>query len=290
MRWGLRAEAMQDFIGNPARPVPMTGPDPALMDQLLARLRAAVAGRNGLLVAGICGAQGSGKSTLCAGLEDALGAAGIRAATLSLDDLYLTRAERLDLARRVHPLFATRGVPGTHDVALGVATIEALARGEATRLPRFDKGMDDRAPRETWPLAPARLQVLLFEGWCLGARPQDRAALDRPINALEAGEDPEGTWRRHANAVLGSSYSGLFVPIDLLVLLAAPGWEVVAAWREEQEEGLRTAGAVRAMSKAEVRRFIQFYERLTRWILDEMPNRADFVARLGPSREVLAIA
>lgn len=265
----------------------MTGPDPALIELLLARIKAALAGRSGLLVVGICGAQGSGKSTLCAGVEGALGAAGISTATLSLDDLYLTRAERQDLARKVHPLLATRGVPGTHDVALGIATIEALARGEAALLPRFDKGADERAPRELWPQAPARLQVLLFEGWCLGALPQDDAALAMPINPLEADEDAQGTWRRYANAMLGNSYSGLFAHIDLLFMLAAPGWEIVAAWRDEQEEALRKAGAVRAMSKAEVSRFIQFYERLTRWILDEMPQRANLVVRLGPNREVL---
>ncbi|PTT43253.1 kinase, partial [Stenotrophomonas sp. HMWF022] len=79
------------------------------------------------LILGLCGAQGSGKSTIAARLAKQVE----RSAILSLDDLYLTRAERQKLARAVHPLFATRGVPGTHDVALGVETIAAVARGEA---------------------------------------------------------------------------------------------------------------------------------------------------------------
>lgn len=261
-----------------------------LQRALLNRIRAALPLARAPLVVGICGAQGSGKSTLVAALALALEAEGIAAATLSLDDLYLTRAERQKLAGTVHPLFATRGVPGTHDVALGIDTINALEHGEAARLPRFDKGNDDREPVDAWPSAPANTQVLLLEGWCLGARPQDVGALAKPVNALEAGEDPDGGWRGHANKALAGPYQDLFARIDTLVLLAAPDWEVVAKWREQQEAELRATGAARAMDAPQVRRFIQHYERLTRWILAEMPGRADLMVRLGEGREVLEIS
>lgn len=262
--------------------------DPRLSDSILSRIEAALAvSRRVPLVVGLCGAQGSGKSTLVAHLAARLEAEGIRVAVLSLDDLYLTRAERRVLAETVHPLFATRGVPGTHDVALGLDLLAALERGEAAPLPRFDKAEDDRAPQDSWPLAPVATQVLLFEGWCLGARPQ--GDVGQPVNALEAGEDPDGVWRRHANAALAGDYHRLFARIDLLVLLAAPGWEVVARWREQQEAELRASGGPAVMSLAEVLRFIQHYERLTRWILEEMPARADLTVRLGEGREVLAL-
>jgi D-glycerate 3-kinase len=265
--------------------------EPALIATLLAAIRSGLAQKHmGLLVVGFCGAQGSGKTTLVADLSSALEAEGVAVASLSLDDLYLTRAERQGLAREVHPLFATRGVPGTHDVALGLETLDALKRGEAVPLPRFDKGSDDRAAIETWPSAPESTQVLLLEGWCLGARPQDPAALANPVNALEADEDPQSLWRSHANKALAGPYQALFAQIDLLVLLAAPGWDVVAEWREQQEAELRATSAARAMSPAEVQRFIQHYERLTRWILEEMPARANLMVRLGEGREVLAIA
>lgn len=261
--------------------------DPRLSDGLTCRIHAALAAMPGhMLVAGICGAQGSGKSTLVAQLAGRLKGAGIRVAALSLDDLYLTRAERLQLAQDVHPLFATRGVPGTHDVALGLKTVAALERGEAAPLPRFDKGSDDREPESDWPLAPAGTHVLLLEGWCLGARPQ--ADVAQPVNALEAQEDPQGRWRGHANAALAGAYQALFARIDLLVLLAAPGWQVVAGWREQQEAELRQRGGEAVMSPAEVTRFIQHYERLTRWILEEMPGRADVTVRLGEHREIAA--
>lgn len=267
----------------------MPGPDPHLLHMLLARIDAALEVQHeGLLVVGLCGAQGSGKSTLAAALVAALEANGLPAAALSLDDLYLTRAERQHLARRIHPLLATRGVPGTHDVALGLQTIAALERGEAAALPRFDKGLDDRAPQESWPHAPPRCQVLLLEGWCVGAVPQAAAALAAPIHDLEQREDPQGIWRAYANAALAGPYRALFDRIDLLILLATPNWEVVAQWREEQELPLRRAGAPQAMDPAELSRFVQHYERLTRWILEEMPQRADVVVRLDRQRGVAA--
>lgn len=283
MQWGDG-----DCLGLPCRSgAGKAGPviDPRLTDAILARIPPARPGR--MVVLGICGAQGSGKTTLVAALAEQLAGAGRRVASLSLDDLYLTRAERQRLAREVHPLFATRGVPGTHDVPLGLETIAALERGEPASLPRFDKSRDDRAPKADWPLAPAGTEVLLLEGWCLGARPQ--TDVTRPINALEAAEDPDGIWRAYANAALAGDYQRLFARIDSLVLLAAPGWEVVANWREQQEAELRKKGGPQVMDADQVARFIQHYERLTRWILEEMPARADLTVRLGPQREVLAL-
>jgi D-glycerate 3-kinase len=204
--------------------------------------------------------------------------------SLSLDDIYLTRAEREELARTVHPLLRTRGVPGTHDVALGLQVIAALERGEAALLPRFDKGTDDRAPQSAWDRAPANTRLLIFEGWCTGAVPQDEAALAEPVNALERDEDPDGSWRAHANRALAGEYRALFGRLDLLILLAAPGFETVYGWRCQQEQVLHQRGAPQAMSDEAIARFIAHYERLTRHILSEMPARADMVAWLAEDR------
>ena len=266
--------------------------NPDLVSHLLAQItawRAELSER--LFTLGLCGAQGSGKTTLVAALAKALSAQGLRVATLSLDDLYLAGTARRQLAAQVHPLFATRGVPGTHDIARGRAVLDALARGEPVRLPRFAKASDEPLPRGDWPMAPARTQVLLLEGWCLGARPQRAADLAHPVNALEATEDPQAVWRRHANAALAGDYQPLFARLDRLILLAAPGWDIVAQWREQQEAELRltsSAHALGIMTPAALTRFIQHYERLTRWMLAEMPGRADVVVRLGPGREVVS--
>lgn len=260
------------------------------LDAVEALARAALADRDHRpLVLGLCGAQGSGKSTLANHLARRMGDAGVATAILSIDDLYHTRAKRLELARTIHPLFATRGPPGTHDIALGLATLAALDRGQAARLPRFDKAIDDRAPEPSWPCAPADTRLVILEGWCVGALPQPENALTVPVNALEAREDTDNRWRRAANAALGGDYQALFGRIDRLILLAAPGFEVVRGWRIEQEHDLaRAAGpdASGVMSDAAIDRFIQHYERLTRHILAEMPPRADLVVRLNPERSV----
>ncbi len=242
------------------------------------------------LILGLCGAQGSGKSTLAAGLRDRMEARGIATAILSLDDLYLAGNARVALARDVHPLLRTRGVPLTHDVARGIALLDAVRDGRATSLPSFDKACDEPEPGARWQPVPAGLDLLIFEGWCVGARAQDDSALKPPVNALERDEDPDGIWRRAVNAALRTEYADLFARIDRLVLLAAPGFEIVERWRSEQEDTLRrtleaqdrsTAGLMRAPALA---RFVAHYERLTRWILDEMPARADLVLRLDSDR------
>lgn len=244
-------------------------------------------------VLGLCGAQGSGKSTVAAGLEKRLTAAGLRVATLSLDDLYWPMEERERLAREVHPLLRTRGVPGTHDVALGMAVIDGLGRDGATALPRFDKARDTRAPAGAWPVAAGPIDILLFEGWCVGAPPQTADALDAPVNDLERLRDADGRWRRGVNDALAGAYRALFDRIDMLVLLAAPDFEIVLNWRIEQEHALarriaasgQAGGAV--MSDDTVAAFVQYYERITRHILAEMPARADLTIRLDRGRGVI---
>ena len=255
----------------------------------LADALAADARRRPGLVVGVCGTQASGKSTMTAVLARLLAERGLRAAPLALDDLYLPRADRRRLAATVHPLLATRGVPGTHDVALGHAVLDALPRPGRVAVPRFEKAADDRAREAEWPVVEGPADVVLFEGWCVGARPQDEGAFAAPVNALEREEDPDGRWRRFANDALAGPYQSLFSRLDRLVMLKAPSFEVVLRWRTEQEhklrDRLRAEGDLRrSMSDDEVARFIVHYERLTRWILEEMPPRADWLVELDAER------
>ena len=284
------------FIAAEALPADFAVTARAICEPLAERLAAEArqAAAPGFTV-GICGTQASGKSTLTAVVAHLLREAGLTVAVLSLDDLYLTHAERQVLAREVHPLLATRGVPGTHDIVLGMAVLRDLAGPGETRLPRFDKAADDRRPPAEWEPFHGPADVILLEGWCVGARPQPAAALADPVNDLERLEDPDGRWRAFANAALAGPYQHLFARLDRLVLLQAPGFETVLAWRREQERKLRErlagegadparAPVVRTMSDADVARFIAHYERLTRWILAEMPARADVVIRLDAVR------
>jgi D-glycerate 3-kinase len=231
----------------------------------------------------LSGAQGSGKSTIAEATRHILLQRGLKPVVVSLDDFYLPHAARARLAREVHPLLATRGPPGTHDVELGLQTLNALARERSIALPRFDKASDNPAPPETRPRFDGPADVVLFEGWCVGARAQPREALKAPVNALERDEDPDGRWRRFVNTALAAAYPSLFERRDLLVLLAAPSFEVVTGWRTEQEAKLH-ARTGNGMDAGQIARFVAHYERLTRWILEEMPARADWTVRLTADR------
>jgi len=237
------------------------------------------------LVVGLCASQGAGKSTLCHQLKTLFEGEGRCVAVLSLDDLYLSHRARQDLASRVHPLFATRGVPGTHDVALGLRVLDALKAGEDARLPRFDKGSDDPLPAAQWPQAGAP-DLILFEGWCVGVPAQDETALIQPVNDLERHEDPAGVWRRAVNAALAGPYAELWARIDRQVFLAAPDFATVLRWRSEAERSVRGTSGRRAMDDAQVARFVQHYERLTHHALSVMPARAGLSLRLDAERNL----
>ncbi|MDI1281335.1 kinase [Brevundimonas sp.] len=237
----------------------------------------------------IAGSQGSGKTTLARAV-----AARTGAAHLSLDDVYLTRVERAVLARTVHPLFGTRGPPGTHDLGLLDRVIAALAAAgpdARTALPAFDKLADDRLPPEVWPVFAGRPTAILLDGWCLGARPQGEAALAAPINALERDRDADGRWRRAANDQLAGPYRARFDRFDALLFLRAPAFAVVLDWRCEQEAGLRglAPADLPAAERARLAGFIGYFERITRSMIAGGVD-ADVVVSLDRERRPLAIA
>lgn len=275
--------------------MPLTYLDTAsqYFDPLAERLAGQSREQSQTLVVGINGSQGSGKSTLCDYLCQALQAKhGLTATALSLDDFYLTRAQRQDLARQVHPLLATRGVPGTQDIALLRRTLRAL-QGDAASVavPRFDKAEDDRFAREQWARVPSPVDIILLEGWCLGARSVGRAELASHCNALERDEDSQGRWRGYVNQALAQEHEALYTDIDFWVMLKAPDFEHVLRWRTEQEDKLRAARGAGAglMNQQQLERFIAHFERHTRSCLEQLPGRVDVLFSLDPERRIESV-
>lgn len=245
--------------------------------------------RDELKILGIVGSQGSGKSTLADLLRCALLQCGLRVAVLSLDDFYFGRARRQALAREIHPLLATRGVPGTHDLALADEIFDALlTRRAPIALPRFDKAGDDRLPARQWQQVEAPVDLIIFEGWCLGARPESEEQLAEPINSLEAQSDHDGSWRRYVNEQLAGDYAALFARIDRLIFLKAPNFDCVYNWRRQQERKIPVAAGRHIMDDAQLMHFIQHYERITRHCLKELPAQADLVFELDAGQNVIA--
>jgi len=246
-------------------------------------------------VLGINGAQGTGKSTLADFIREYLTVAhGRSIAVLSIDDLYLTRAQRQALAKDVHPLLGTRGVPGTHDVELGLAVIRSLKRleqGQGVLVPRFDKSTDERFPESEWARVSDPIDLIIFEGWCVGSEPVTDDELLVAINDLEASEDPSGAWRSYVNRQLKEIYPPLFELLDALVFMSVPDFDCVLRWRTEQEEKLAAGTSTResgVMTNAQIERFIQHYERITRQNLASMPANADVRLELGQDHQVVS--
>ncbi|MGH8172860.1 MAG: kinase [Rhodanobacteraceae bacterium] len=264
------------------------GYDDALVDAVLAAvLPSAFASAKPRLV-GLSGLQGSGKSTFARQLARAAAHRGVRTEVLALDDFYRGRRERAQLARDVHPLLATRGVPGTHDLALLDRTLRALSRASIARpasIPRFDKGRDTRVPPSRWRRVTAVSRLILLEGWCVGVPAQRANELARSVNPLERREDCDASWRTWVNQKLASDYARLWRSLDSLIVLAAPDFTIVERWRDEPERVLRKRRAPQAMSRAKLRRFLQHYERLSRHALRTLPAIADVLVTLDANRK-----
>jgi D-glycerate 3-kinase len=247
---------------------------------------------------GINGCQGSGKSTLAEFLAEYLNKQfNLSVVVLSLDDFYLDKPQRQQLAQQYHPLFKTRGVPGTHDVKLLKSVLAQLKNSKRTDkaicLPQFDKAQDTPLPIQSWISVKLGVDIVLFEGWCWGIPAENSNELSLPINELEARYDQKGIWRKHVNQTLQYDYQPLYDFMDTWLMLKAPSFDVVFRWRLEQEKKLAKAignigSANSVMSTDEVNKFIQFFQRLTIHGLNVLPAKVDMILELGNNREIIA--
>lgn len=237
-------------------------------------------------VVGVSGCQGSGKSTFSSILAERISASGAdgnhAARAVSIDDFYLRQKERRRLAETVHPLLATRGVPGTHDWQWLRRVLSALHENRREVLvPRFDKGMDDRVGEES-----VAADVLILEGWCVGVHHQPPSLLAEPSNGLEQREDADRLWRTWVNEQVRDNYEPIWSMVDLWVHLRAPDFAVVRTWRSQQEQDLPES---QRMTGEELERFIAHYERLTRWQLGGDPDGPGYAVALDSARNVLEV-
>lgn len=217
-------------------------------------------------VLGMSGAQGIGKTTA---LSKLVKMETLRVAILSLDDFYLTKAERKRLGETVHELCVTRGVPGTHDVTLLSSTIQSLQDsddGSTVHWPKFDKVTDDRASEPN--AFNGRPDAILLEGWMIGATHVPDHREFKP-NLLEQQEDGDGIWLSWQQQQLATEYLPLWQCFDGFLHLLAPNFETVFDWRCQQEETTLClkSGTLPDERKQWVARFIQHYERITRSML-----------------------
>ena len=232
------------------------------------------------------GGQGSGKTSLSFFIQKVLNDyCGRSSMGFSIDDIYKSQEERRLLSEEVHPLCYVRGVPGTHDITMGLDLIEQLSNAEhdtETKIPSFCKPEDKHYPEEDWSLYLGKPDFIFFDAWCGGAKPVPEENWLPPLNKLEREEDPEGVWSKWSNNELAKDYQTLFSRFDLLLMIQVPSMEFVYESRWIQEQTLSKtitdpALKEKIMSKEEVYRFVMHYERLTHYILDEVPGFSDIV-------------
>jgi D-glycerate 3-kinase len=229
-------------------------------------------------IIGLTGGQGAGKSTITQIIKLILNYKyNLKVVYFSIDDFYKTLKERNKLSSNVHKLFKTRGVPGTHDIKLLKKTFSDLTKKnfKPVLIPSFDKSKDDRVPKKKWKKIYKQPQIIIFEGWCVGAIPQKNKNLIKSINTLEKNEDAKLLWRNKVNKELKHEYRKIFNKIDRLIFLKVPNFECVYKWRLLQEKKLQlTSRGKKIMSPVQVKQFIMYYERITMQMLKDLTGKA----------------
>lgn len=265
-----------------------------------------VRGQRRPFILAISGLQGSGKSTWAKALADTLNVAhNINTRTVSLDDFYhdhQTLAAIRD-SNADNLLLRTRGQPGTHDEVLANEFFASLDEGisqEPIRLPAYDKsqfdGEGDRVPKDQWAVIPRqwRIEVLIFEGWCLGFQPLSDEELEAKVAAAtEAAKSPttragldtttvalathriahlrliNDHLRRYCSSFMGPSH------FDGLLQLSTDNLHNVYQWRLDQEHALRAAVGL-GMTDEEVVRFVRGYMPAYEMYLDRLTEESFF--------------
>ena len=243
------------------------------------------------LILGFSGGQGSGKTTVSGILKIILKKFFKRKIHVSsIDDFYKTLNDRDKMSHKIHPLFKIRGVPGTHDINLVKKFFNIIKKNkfEKIKLPRFEKARDNRAKKKYWFNIKQKPEIVILEGWCVGAKPQSNSLIKKPINTLEKHEDRDLIWRKYVNKKLKKEYKQLFSMIDHFIFMKIPNFRMVLKWRLLQENKLKkkSHSKKKIMSFNEIERFIMFYQRITLQMIKDLSKSASVVMLLKKNHEI----
>ena len=235
-------------------------------------------------IIGLAGGQGSGKSTISKILKIILKEKfNLETVIFSIDDFYKTLKDREKMSKNISKLFLTRGVPGTHDTRMLLYCLKKLKKKSFNRIliPKFDKSTDNRCKKNKWIKVLKKPDIVIFEGWCVGAKAQQKNSLIKPINQLERLEDKDLIWRQQVNYELKNKYKKIFSLIDILIFLKVPSFKYVYKWRLLQEKKLKkTSKGKKIMNNKQVKKFIMFYERITRYMLKTLGSTSKVIINI----------
>ena len=245
------------------------------------------------LIVGLAGGQGSGKTTISSILSLILKKYfKLKVFKISIDDFYKTKKQREILSKNKHSLLLTRGVPGTHDIKIMLDFFRKIKTKnfKNLKLPKFNKANDDRYKKKHWYKLKSRPDVVIFEGWCVGAKPQSLRLLKKPINALEKAYDKNLKWRRFVNLQLKTNYKKLYSQLDSLLYLKVKNFNLLKKWRIKQEEKLwlksKSRKNLKIMNKKEVINFMQTYQRITEQMFKDAPKYSSIIMNLNKNHQI----
>ena len=247
-------------------------------------------------ILGLSGGQGSGKTTISSIISIILNKYfKLNVFKISIDDFYKTRKKRLELSKKVHPLLMVRGVPGTHDINIMLDFFKRIKekKFKSIKLPRFNKATDDRYNKKLWYSVKRRPDVIIFEGWCVGAKAEQNYSLKTPINSLEKLKDQKQIWRRFVNKQLKSKYKKLYDQLNCLLFIKAKNFSLLRYWRIKQEKKLRLkskrSNKLKIMSDKEIINFMQTYQRLTQNMFKSVPKYASIILNLNSNQQIKSV-
>ena len=242
---------------------------------------------------GLAGGQGTGKTTISSLIRIILTKYfKLNVFRISIDDFYKTRKERISLSKKVHPMLLTRGVPGTHDINMILSFFKKAKSKKFKRLklPTFNKAVDDRFSKKKWYDLKRRPYVIIFEGWCVGARSENNITLKKTINSMEKAKDQKHIWRKHVNDQLKSKYKTLYSQLNCLIYLRAKNFSLLQKWRLKQERKLWIKSKIKSnlkiMSRGDVINFMQTYQRITQNMFKYMPTYASIIFNLNSNHQI----
>jgi len=249
--------------------------------------------KNKPLMIGLAGGQGSGKTTISSILTLILQKYfRLNVFKISIDDFYKTRKDRRLLSKKKHPLLMTRGVPGTHDIDLMLSFFKKIKdkNFKSLEVPTFNKAIDDRCSKSLWHKVKTKPDVVIFEGWCVGARAQLSSQLKKPINSLEKVYDQGAKWRIYVNNQLKNKYKTLFNQLDGLLYLKAKNFNLLREWRLKQERklGVQTKNKknLKIMSSGDVINFMQSYQRITQQMFKDALKSSSIIMNLNSNHQI----
>jgi len=242
---------------------------------------------------GLAGGQGTGKTTTSSLIKIILSKYfKLKVFRISIDDFYKTRKERNSLSKKVHPMLLTRGVPGTHDIDMMLNFFKKIKSNKfkKLRLPTFNKAIDDRFNKKYWYNLKERPDVIVFEGWCVGAKSEKNKTLKKSINFMEKTKDQKQIWRKYVNDQLKLKYKKLYSQLNCLIYLKARNFNLLQKWRLKQERKLwlnsKRKSNLKIMSKEDVLSFMQTYQRVTQNMFRFMPKYASIILNLDNKHQM----